>query len=62
MTELNRTNISEKEWRAFIKDIVEVQEKHGMELVPTMKVSPITGLTMEWGGIRKENGDKQSNR
>jgi hypothetical protein len=63
MTELNRTHIPEKEWKAFITDIVAVQVKHGIDLVPTMKVSPVTGLSLEWGGIRKDNDtDKQSDR
>lgn len=53
MAELNQTHVPDQEWQNFIKDIVEVQEKHGLLLVPTFKFNAVQGMTYEWGAMRK---------
>lgn len=62
MTELNRTHIPDEEWKAFIKDIVSVQDKHKITLIPSISVSPISGVKYEWGGLRYEapNADRDT--
>lgn len=53
MAELNLTSVSNEEWQKFIKDIIKVQDKHGLILVPTFKFNTIEGMKYEWGAIRK---------
>lgn len=53
MAELNLTNVTEDEWKKFIKDIIAVQDKHNLMLVPTFKFNTVQGMTYEWGAIRK---------
>lgn len=53
MAELNLTNVSDKKWKAFIADIVKVQDKHGLILVPTFKFNAIQGISYEWGAMTK---------
>lgn len=54
MAELNQANLTDAEWKSFIKDIVKVQDKHGVTLIPTLKFSPVTGVSVEWGGVRQK--------
>lgn len=53
MAELNLTAISQEDWQSFIKDIVDVQNKHKINLIPTFKWNSVEGYQVEWGGIRQ---------
>lgn len=58
MAELNLTHVEDKQWKAFIKDIAEVQDKHELILVPTFKWNAVHGITYEWGAMRKPANDE----
>lgn len=62
MVERNLAAITDKEWKAFLKDVEAVQTKHKMLLVPTisLEISPITGIQpgpVKWGVIRQPEND-----
>lgn len=60
MAELNLTNVSDKEWQSFINDIIAVQDKHGLLLVPTFKFNAVQGPSYEWGAMRKPPQDEDT--
>lgn len=63
MAELNLTSVSDDQWKAFIKDIADVQDKHDLILVPTFKFNVVEGMSYEWGAMRKppkNDGDQVS--
>jgi hypothetical protein len=65
MTELNKAAVTDAEWKKFIKDIVKVQDKHGLTLVPTFKlrVDPFRGVQydgIEWGAVRDEKAPEKA--